>query len=158
MLAKHLASYRGEHYIRTLFPTQAELTVMMFAGIAIAAPNTPMPQDMAAQIAATARELAKHIQQQPVQLEGLRVVVKRFIEEGAKANIKRWNQAVELTACRAGLIVCGDLEIAKKILAAEPQLPGDLSAVDKMKELLLYFTSDSYFEVRRQLGIQIQTT
>ena len=85
------------------------------------------------------------------------MVVKRFIEEGAKANIKRWNQAVELTACRAGLIVCGDLEIAKKILAAEPQLPGDLSAVDKMKELLLYFTSDSYFEVRRQLGIQIQT-
>jgi hypothetical protein len=157
MLAKHLASYRGEHYIRTLFPTQAELTVMMFAGIAIAAPNTPMPQDMAAQIAATARELAKHIQQQPVQLEGLRMVVKRFIEEGAKANIKRWNQAVELTACRAGLIVCGDLEIAKKILAAEPQLPGDLSAVDKMKELLLYFTSESYFEVRRQLGIQIQT-
>jgi golgin subfamily B member 1 len=84
--------------------------------------------------------------------------VKRFIEEGAKANIKRWNQAVEVTACRAGLIVSGDLEIAKKILAAEPQLPGDLSAADKMKELLLYFTSDNYFEVRRQLGLVIQTT
>ena len=157
MLAKHLSSYRGEHYIRTLFPTQAELTVMMFAGIAIAAPTTPMPQDMAAQIAATARELAKYMQLQPVQLEGLRMVVKRFIDEGAKANIKRWNQSVELTACRAGLIVSGDLEIAKKILAAEPQLPGDLSAADKMKELLLYSTSDAYFEVRRQLGVVIQT-
>jgi hypothetical protein len=157
MLAKHLSSYRGEHYIRTLFPTQAELTVMMFAGIAIAAPNTPMPQDMAAQIAATARELAKYMQSQPVQLEGLRMVVKRFIDEGAKANIKRWNQAVEVTACRAGLIVSGDLEIAKKILAAEPQLPGDQSAAEKMKELLLYFTSESYFEVRRQLGVVIQT-
>ena len=61
---------------------------------------------------------------QPVQLEGLRMVVKRFIDDGAKANIKRWNQAVELTACRAGLIVSGDLEIAKKILGAEQQLPG----------------------------------
>jgi hypothetical protein len=98
------------------------------------------------------------MQSQPVQLEGLRMVVKRFIDEGAKANIKRWNQAVEVTSCRAGLIVSGDLEIAKKILSAEPQIPGDLSAAEKMKELLLYFTSDSYFEVRRQLGLVIQTS
>ncbi len=89
---KHLAQYRGEHYIRTLFPTQAELTIMLFAGVMIAAPNTPMPQDTAKQIRATAQELAKYMQ--PVQMEGLRMVVKRFIEEGAKANIKRWNQAV----------------------------------------------------------------
>ncbi|HYO94767.1 MAG TPA: tetratricopeptide repeat protein, partial [Polyangiaceae bacterium] len=153
MCGKHLAYYRGEHYIRTLFPTQAELTIMLFAGVMIAAPSTPMPQDMAAQIRATAQELAKYMQ--PVQLEGLRMVVKRFIEEGAKANVKRWNQAVELTACRAGLIVSGDLEIAKKILAAEPQLPGDLSAADKMKELLLFFVSEPYFEIRRTLGIAI---
>src|SRR5690606_32417302 len=117
MCGKHLAYYRGEHYIRTLFPTQAELTVMLFAGVAIASPSTPMPQDMAAQIAATARELAKYMQ--PMQVEGLRMVVKRFIDEGAKANIKRWNQAVEVTACRAGLVVSGDLDIAKKILGAE---------------------------------------
>jgi len=153
MCGKHLSHYRGEHYIRTLFPTQAELTIMLFAGVMIAAPNTPMPQDMAAQIRATAQELAKHIQ--PVQLEGLRLVVKRFIEEGAKANIKRWNQAVELTACRAGLIVSGDLEVAKKILSAEQQLPGDLSPADKMKELLLYSVSEEYSRVRQALGIAV---
>ena len=92
---------------------------------------------------------------QPVQLEGLRLVVKRFIEEGAKANIKRWIQAVEVTACRAGLILCGDLEIAKKIIGAEPQAPGDLSAADKMKEVLLYFVSEDYATVRRALGVAI---
>jgi tetratricopeptide (TPR) repeat protein len=153
MCGKHLSHYRGEHYIRTLFPTHAELTIMLFAGVMIAAPSTPMPQDMAAQIRATAQELAKHIQ--PVQLEGLRMVVKRFIDEGAKANIKRWNQAVELTACRAGLIVSGDLEVAKKILSAEQQLPGDLTAAEKMKELLLYFVSEEYSAVRRALGIAV---
>ena len=126
---------------------------MLFAGVMIAAPNTPMPQDMAAQIRATAQELAKHIQ--PVQLEGLRMVVKRFIDEGAKANIKKWNQAVELTACRAGLIVSGDLEVAKKILSAEQQLPGDLTAAEKMKELLLYFVSEDYTAVRKALGIAV---
>jgi hypothetical protein len=153
MCGKHLCHYRGEHYIRTLFPTQAELTIMLFAGVMIASPNTPMPQDMAAQIRATAQELAKHIQ--PVQLEGLRMVVKKFIEEGAKANIKRWNQAVELTACRAGLIVSGDLEVAKKILSAEQQLPGDLSPAEKMKELLLYSVSEEYSRVRQALGVAV---
>jgi hypothetical protein len=156
MCGKHLAYYRGEHYIRTLFPTVAELTIMLFAGVMLAAPSTPMPQDMAAQIRATAQELARHMQ--PVQIEGLRMVVKRFIDDGAKANIKRWNQSVELTSARAGLIVSGDLEIARKLLGAEPQLPGDPSSAEKMKELLLYFVSDHYFEVRRALGITISTT
>jgi tetratricopeptide (TPR) repeat protein len=150
---KHLAQYRGEHYIRTLFPTQAELTIMLFAGVMLAAPNTPMPQDTAKQIRATAQELAKYMQ--PVQMEGLRMVVKRFIEEGAKANMKRWNQAAELTACRAGLLVSADLEIAKKIISAEPQLPGDLSAADKMKELLVFSVSEDYAQLRKALGIAI---
>jgi hypothetical protein len=48
------------------------------------------------------------------------------MEDGAKADLKRWMQAIEITACRAGLLLCADLEIAKKIIAAEPQLPGDL--------------------------------
>jgi hypothetical protein len=150
---KHLAYYRGEHYIRTLFPTQAELTIMLFAGVMIAAPNTPMPPDIQTQIRATAQELAKYMQ--PVQLEGLRIVVKKFIDEGAKANIKRWNQAVEQTACRAGLLVCGDLEIAKKIIGAEPQLPGDLTPQDKMKDLLIYSVSENYSQLRKALGIAV---
>jgi tetratricopeptide (TPR) repeat protein len=155
LCGKHLSSYRGEHYIKTLFPTQAELTIMLFAGVMIAAPNTPMPADIQKQVETTARELAKYME--PVQMEGLRTVVKRFIEEGAKANIKRWSQAVELTACRAGLLVSGDLEIAKKILAAEPTIPGDLTPAEKMKELLVFAVSEHYTALRKVLGVAIAT-
>ncbi|HMR04974.1 MAG TPA: tetratricopeptide repeat protein [Polyangiaceae bacterium] len=150
---KHLAHYRGEHYIRTLFPTQAELTIMLFAGVMLASPSTPLPADIQNQVRATAQELAKYMQ--PLHLEGLRQVVKRFIEEGAKANIKRWNQAVEVTACRAGLLVCGDLEIAKKVIGSEPQLPGDSSPADKMKELLVFSVSEQYSQLRKALGIAV---
>jgi hypothetical protein len=150
---KHLSSYRPEHYIRNLFQTQAELTIMLFAGVMIANPQQPMPPDMAAQIRVTAQELARHMQ--PVQVEALRHYVKRFLDEGAKANIKRWNQAVELTACRAGLVVSGDLEIAKKIIGAEPQLPGDLAPAEKMKELLLFSVSEEYAKLRQGLGVTI---
>ena len=150
---KHLSHYRGEHYIRTLFPTQAELTIMLFAGVMLASPNTPLPADIQNQVRATAQELAKHME--PVQLAGLRQVVKRFIDEGAKANIKRWNQAVEVTNCRAGLLVCGDLEIAKKVIGSEAQLPGDLSPAEKMKELLVFSVSEHYAQLRKTLGIAV---
>lgn len=151
---KHLTLYRPEHYLRVLFPTQAELTIMLFAGILLAAPQQPLPPDMDLQIRATAQELARHMQ--PVQLEGLRQVVKKFLADGAKANVKRWNQAVELTACRAGLVLCGDLEIAKKIIAQEAQLPGDLSPADKLKELLLFAVSEEYSAIRKTLGVAVQ--
>ena len=150
---KHLAGYRGEAYIRNLFPTQAELTIMLFAGVMIAVPTTPMPADMQQQIRTTAQELAKYMQ--PVQVEALRLCVKRFLDEGAKANIKVWNQMTELTACRAGLLVCGDLSIAKKIIASEHQLPGDLSVAEKMKELLVFSVSAEYARLRQGLGINI---
>ncbi len=150
---KHLAAYRGEHYIRTLFPSQAELTIMLFAGVTLAAPNTPMPPDMAQQIRMTAQELGRYIQ--PVQLEGLRAVVKRFIDEGAKANMKRWNFAVEMTAARAGLVLCGDLEIAKKVLSSEQTRPGEPTAAEKMQGLLAYSVSQDYTQVRRALGVAI---
>jgi hypothetical protein len=150
---KHLCHYRGEHYIRTLFPTQAELTIMLFAGIMIAFPATPMPADMQPQIQATARELAKYVQ--PVQLEGLRHFVKRFLDQGAKANLKVWNQSVDLTACRAGLLLSGDLEIARKIIGSEPQLPGDLTPAEKMRELVLFSVSDDYTALRQALGVAV---
>jgi tetratricopeptide (TPR) repeat protein len=153
IVGKHLAMYRGEHYIKTLFPTVTELTVLMFAGIKLVAPETPVPADIEKQIMATAQTLRGFMQ--PMQLEGLRMVVKKFLAEGAKANIKRWVQTVEITSARAGLLLCGDLEIAKKILAAEPQQPGDLSPQEKLKELILFSISDQYFALRQTLGIAI---
>lgn len=150
---KHLASYRGEHYLKNLFPTVPELTMLLFAGMRIVDPSTPTPQEIAPQVNVTAAELAKYMQ--PVQIEGLRVVVKRFIDQGARANVRRWSQAVELTGARAGLLLSGDLEIARKVLAAEPQVPGDLPPAEKMKELIVFSVSEDYFALRRALGIAI---
>jgi hypothetical protein len=92
---------------------------------------------------------------QPVQLEGLRHFVKRFLDEGAKANIRVWNQSVDLTACRAGLLLSGDLEIARKIISSEPQLPGDLTPSEKMRELVLFSVSDDYTALRSALGVAV---
>jgi tetratricopeptide (TPR) repeat protein len=151
--AKHLSGYRGESYIRALFPTQSELTIMFFAGVYLAAPSTPLPQEIAPLVQRSAQALVKFMD--AVQGEHLRAAVKQWMADGSTANIRRWTQGIELTACRAALLVCGDLEIAKHILAAESTLPGDLSPADKMKELLLFSVSDDYSTLRQALGVTI---
>jgi golgin subfamily B member 1 len=153
IVGKHLSGYRGEHYMRNLFPTLNELKVILFAGVKIVMPEFTVPGEMAQAVNATATELLKHIQ--PVQRESLRIVVQKWMEDGAKADLKRWIQAIEITACRAGLLLCADLEVARKIIAAEPQLPGDLPQADKVKELLVFSVSEPYFAVRKALGIAV---
>jgi golgin subfamily B member 1 len=150
---KHLSGYRGEHYIKNLFPTLAELKVILFAGVKIVMPEFSVPGEMAQAVNATASELVKHMQM--VQRESLKLVVQKWMEDGATADLKRWMQAIEVTASRAGLLLCADLEIAKKIIGAEPQLAGDLPPPEKMKELLIFSVSEQYFGLRKALGIAV---
>jgi tetratricopeptide (TPR) repeat protein len=151
VVGKHLSSYRGEHYIRNIFPTTHELTQLFFAGLRMVLPDAPVPPESAQSIDVTAKALAPLMQ--PTAQEGLRHVVRKFAETKGAINIKRWVQATELTACRTGLLMCGDLEIAKKILLIEPQLPGDLSPQEKMTELIVYSVSSDYFVLRKALGL-----
>ncbi len=153
IVGKHLSYYRGEHYIKNLFPTLGELKVVFFSAIKIIQPEFNVPAEMAQAVNMTASEFVKYMQ--PVERDSLRLVVQKFIEDGAKADLKRWMQAVDVSGARAGLLLCADLEIAKKIIAAEPQLPGDLSPPDKLKELIVFSVSEQYLALRKALGIAI---
>jgi tetratricopeptide (TPR) repeat protein len=153
IVGKHLAYYRPEHYIKTLFPTLDELKVILFSAIKIVMPDFAVPENMAQAVNTTASTFVKYMQ--PVERDSLRLVVNRFVEDGARADLKRWMQATEITAARAGLLLCADLDIAKKIVGAEQQLPGDLPPQEKMKELLVFSVSEQYLALRKTLGIAV---
>ncbi|MCU0680773.1 MAG: tetratricopeptide repeat protein [Polyangiaceae bacterium] len=148
---KYLSLFRGEFFIKTLFATQTELEVLLYTGIKMARPEFPLPADKQAQVSSVGQALSKRMQ--PVHFEALRQAVKGFFEQGGKVNLKRWLQGVDATASRAGLVLCADLEVAKKILGSEPQMPGDLPPADKLKELLVFSVSKKYFALRKTLGI-----
>ncbi len=149
IVAHHLAYYRGEHYMMRLLPTQPELKLALMAGLRLVGLGAADPAvDQWAQMMQP-RLSTTH-------MESLRVVAKRFIDAGGRGDVKRWMQAVELTACRAGLLVCSDLEIAQRMVANLPSAgPQDLPPKDKMKELVLFSVSEQYFRLREALGIQI---
>ncbi|MBW2460786.1 MAG: hypothetical protein JRH11_04010, partial [Deltaproteobacteria bacterium] len=151
VIARHLAYYRSQHFIRTMMTTHTELRLVLLAGLRIAgvAPaGDPQIESMAQQLKA---RLA------PAQFEALKSVAKRFIEAGGSTDLKRWMQTVELTGCRAGFLLCNDLETsARMIQSLPPEGPSDLPPKEKIKELVLFSVSEEYFRLRESLGIQIK--
>lgn len=150
VIGRHLTSYRPEHLIRTMLTSHSELKTILLAALRVAGMG---PADPA--VDQTAAALQEKLQ--PAQLDALRNVARRFVEAGGRSDVKQWMRAVELTACRAGFLLCNDLETAARMLQAlPPEGPTDLPAKEKVKELVLFSVSESYFQLREALGIQIR--
>ncbi|MCB9591319.1 MAG: tetratricopeptide repeat protein [Sandaracinaceae bacterium] len=149
VVGRHLADYRPEHYIRTMLRSNTELKTVLMAGLRL---SGVVPQ-VDPQSEAAAQQLAPKMQ--PAQTDALRRLGKRFVDAGARTDIKRWLQAVELTACRAGFLVCNDLETAARMVTQLPAAAVDVPPKDKVKELVLFSVSEEYFRLREHLGIRI---
>lgn len=151
VIGRFLTYYLGEHFVRTLFSSHTELRMLLLSALRLSgvAPADP-------QVDQWAQQIAPHMT--PAQTDGLRAVCRKFVDEqGGRADIKRWMQTVELTAVRAGFLVCNDLEVARRMIQAiPPEGSVDLPPKDKLKELVLFSVSESYFKLREALGIQIQ--
>ena len=149
VIGRHLAYYRGEHYMRTMFQTKDELKLVLAASMRISGVEIPDPT-----VETTAKELMGRMQ--PVQLEVLKKIGKRFADAGARADIKKWMNAVEFSACRAGFLICNDLAIAARMIQALPPMGAlEIGPKDRIHDLVLFSVSEPYFRLREALGIQI---
>jgi tetratricopeptide (TPR) repeat protein len=147
---RHLTYYRGEHFIRTMYSSHTELRTLLLAAMRVAGMGGGD-----ASVESTAKQLAKHMDQ--ARLDVLKQVVRKFVDAGGQADIKRWMQATEVTSLRAGLLLCDDVDTAVRMtqqIASEST--ADLAPRDKVKEIVIYSISESYFSLREQLGIQIK--
>ena len=147
---RHLAHYRGEHFIRTMYHSHTELRTLLLAAIRVVGLG-----EGDATVDSTAKQLARHMDQ--AHLDVLKKIVKKFLDAGGKGDVKRWMQTTEITALRAGLLLCDDVDTAVRMtqqIASEST--ADLPPRDKVKEIVLYSVSESYFKLREALGIQIK--
>ena len=91
----------------------------------------------------------------PQNLEQLGVVVQRFVAAKGEADLNKWSNAVDMTATRAGFLMCGDLDVAVRLVQAEPVTVGVAEPKEKVKDLIHWSISDEYFTLREHLGLVI---
>ena len=60
-------------------------------------------------------------------------------------------------ACRAGLLACGDVNVAARLIAIDGRTIGGLSASDRVRDLIAFSVSEPYARIRAALGVAITT-
>jgi tetratricopeptide (TPR) repeat protein len=155
VIGKKLTFMRPDHFVRwpNVVPTVAELKVVFLAALKLVTPNLPVKADLAQPVGQYYDALRKLMP--PQMMEQLGVVVQRFLATKAEADLHKWSNAVDLTATRAGLLVCNDLDVAARLAQSEPVSVGVVEPKEKIKDLIQWSISDEYFTLREHLGLII---
>jgi golgin subfamily B member 1 len=151
--ARRLSFMRPEYYLKMLLPTNTELKVVVLSALVMLNSRFPVPPDMVATVQQYVPEMQKRMP--PHAMEQLGLVVQKFIQAAPEINLAKWGHAVDAVSHRAGFVVCGDLEVAARMVSAEPVTVGGPQVKDKIKELVLYSISEEFFAVRAQMGLTI---
>lgn len=148
LVGRHLAMYRAEHFVKTLFSAVPDLEDLFLAALTVGSPGLPIAEDMKRRVAPIAAAIEPVLE--PQQKDALRGYFLRFVEDGGRTNLMRWSESADKTACRVGLLLANDLCTARDILGAEEGATGPL-----FKDLIAFCCSDRYHKLRRQIGIAL---
>lgn len=149
LAGRYLAGFREERFVRQLFPDVLELQDLFVAALLIANPALPIDAETKARVLPVSKAVEPLLQ--PPQVQRLRTLFARFVEEGGRTNLQRWVRASDATALRAGLLLCNDLGVADAML----QLEDPAAATSRMNELLEFCASERYGLLRTELGLAL---
>ena len=152
LVGKRVAELRPDLAARTFFPTVTELAAVVTTAFRVS--NGERARDTATQKSdATLTAAMTH-----AEAEGLRHAMRHASQTGAKLDVKRWAQLVDLTTSRAGLLLCGHVDIARRSMLHEAQAPCDLRPSERVDGLCLFAVSEAFGDLRRSLGVAIEKT
>jgi hypothetical protein len=142
-------------YVRHLIPSGTGLKSWLFAAIKLIVPQFPIAADLEGPVNEATAALERGLPGQT--RDQLARIVSKLLQSGAALDLKRWVAGVDLTADRAGLVVAHDLETAAEIIKASDEGSSAVPNQERMKELVLFGVNESYFTLRQQLHIAIDS-
>lgn len=155
IVGRHLTYYRPGFYIRHLVPTGTGLKAWVFAAIKMNAPQFPISPDLEGPVAENLKALHEHLNG-PTK-ERLASLVSKLLTGAGSLDLKKWVAAVDLTADRAGFLLCHDLETATEMIKASDESSSSVPHKERLKQLVLFSISEQYFNLRRHLQIAVDS-
>jgi hypothetical protein len=152
--ARQLAFTRRGLYLRQFVQTGTALKAWLFAAIKLSSPAFPVASDLEGSVNDALTALKTHLTSDAK--DHLASTVSRLIQSGSSLDLKKWFAAVDLTADRAGLIVAHDLATATEVAKATQEQGASVDGDDRFRELVIFATSHSYLQMRRQLGVTVE--
>jgi len=156
LAGRHLTYYRREHYALVCYPTLTELSALFLGAVKLVMPELPVPGYLSDAVARRRKTLVKHADD--AQKKTLRAAVERLDARGGRVDLTAWIKSVELSAQRAGLLLCGDLKVAMTRMRAETRAIAELGFDQRRADLLAFVASDKLGRARGLLGVDARTS
>lgn len=153
--ARQLANYRPGFLLRHVLSSIPMLKAWLFAAFKTCSPHFPISPELEGPTLEGAAALERYLP--PQSRERLIDVVSRLLQSSPAIDLKEWVMGVDLTADRAGLVVANDLKSVTDIIKTvdDPTAP---PRERRLQELILFAIDESFFAVRRRLGINLEST
>jgi golgin subfamily B member 1 len=144
--ARELACQRLTARLMTFYPSLPELRAVLLAAVSQVLPVSLGRDALPLRAALEARL-------DPTRRAELERAVEALHDRDGRLDLNGWLRAVEIASCRAGLVVCGDITAAARMLAVDGRVVGKLSAADRIRDLIPFSVSDSHGRLRRMIGV-----
>lgn len=147
MCGRFMSYFRADHFVLAMVPTVGHLEEIFWAALTIGAPHLSLKPELRARLKLVAETIEAMLE--PQTRAGLVENARAFLASSQGFGLSEWARGAELTANRAGLLLCSDLETACSVLAKEP------NGRDGIADLEEFWASDAASELRAELGIAI---
>jgi tetratricopeptide (TPR) repeat protein len=153
LAGRHLTYYRPEHYSLICYPTLNDLSALFLGALKVMLPELDAPAHLRDAAARYCKVLTRRTSEQ--EKRRLAAAVDRLQARGGRVDLGAWIQSVELSAQRAGLLLCGDMSVGAARLRAEVETRAiaDLTFEKKWGDLLAFCVSDKFAQARALLGV-----
>jgi hypothetical protein len=151
LAGQQLAFFRRDRFVRLLVPDVVDMQDQFLAALLLGNKKLPLHAEVRQRVEPIAKAIEPLLEAR--ELDVLKGAYQRFVEDGGVANLQRWAAGSDLTAARAGFVLCSSLEVTERMLTLEgtPQL------AQAMDDLVVFATGDRYQKLRQQLGIAVES-
>ena len=151
-MGQQLTLLRPGLLARQILKSGTELSAWLLAAIKVFVPQLPVPNNVIAAVNEKLTPVRSSLT--PQESEKLQGYVQSFMSQAADVNVKRWARSVDFTGDRVGLVLCGDIAVAMRII--ESTVADEKERAERIKELSVFTVSSDYFELRKRLGVALQ--
>jgi tetratricopeptide (TPR) repeat protein len=154
LAGRHLAYYRPEHNVLVYFPTLKQLTILLLATVQLSLSGLPVPDSIAAQVGALRERVERRLRGE--EHPRIAAAVGHLDARGGRADLAAWIRSVELTAARAGLLLCGDLRTAMTRARADARGIAGVTIDDTRADLVAFCASRTHGDLRERFAFGVE--
>jgi hypothetical protein len=152
---RHLTYFRPGFYVRQVLASGSGLRSWLFAAIKLISPQFPIAPDIEGSVMEAHHSLEANLR--AASRDELTRVVSTLLREGTALDLKRWVAGVDQTADRVGFFIAHDLDTAAQVIRASDENATSVPNQERLKSLAVFSVSPNYLDLRRRLGIAVDS-